>query len=147
MLSPGAKGWINKYFDMVENGDIVLHIDRPEGMRKLHFMHLTLGHSGMVFGHPLSLIFAKNLDDSKWTIEEKLKLLLFEAHLFVFLQIHKDKTFDQEEFINALAGFYSFHNASGMKKIMSLFKKEQPKAMLESVLAKTSGYQDEPTRE
>ena len=48
MLSPGAKGWINKYFDLVENGEISLEIDRPEGLRKLHFMHLTLGHSGIV---------------------------------------------------------------------------------------------------
>ena len=84
MLSPGAKGWINKYFDLVENGEISLEIDRPEGLRKLHFMHLTLGHSGIVFGYPMDLIFAIELDDSKWTSEEKLKLLLFESHLFVY---------------------------------------------------------------
>lgn len=136
MLSPGAKGWINKYFDLVENGDIVLHVHRPEGIRKLHFMHLTLGQSGIVFGHPLHLIFAKNLDESKWTIEEKLKLLLFESHLFVYLQIHKDKSFNRDEFIEALVGFYKFHNASGIKKLVGLFKKEAASDMLESVLAK-----------
>jgi len=41
MLSPGAKGWINKYFDLVEKGVISLSIERPEGLRELHFMHLV----------------------------------------------------------------------------------------------------------
>ena len=136
MLSPGAKGWINKYFDLVDNGEIVLHIERPDGLRKLHFMHLTLGHSGIVFGYPMELIFAKSLDDSKWTNEEKLKLLLFESHLFVYLQIHKDEVFDREDFINSLVGFYKFHNASAIKKFFKRIKKESPDELLESVLIK-----------
>ena len=124
MLSPGAKGWINKYFDLVENGEISLEIDRPEGLRKLHFMHLTLGHSGIVFGYPMDLIFAIELDDSKWTSEEKLKLLLFESHLFVYLQIHNDVVFDRASFIQSLVGFYKFHNSSSIKRIFTLIKKE-----------------------
>lgn len=136
MLSPGSKGWIKKYFDLVDNGEISLHTNRPEGMRKLHFMHLTLGHSGIVFGYPMDLIFGKSLDDSKWTTEEKLKLLLFESHLFVYLQINKDEDFNSEDFINSLVGFYKFHNASAIKKIFKLIKKEKPDEMLESVLVK-----------
>ncbi|NRA12116.1 MAG: hypothetical protein HRT57_09205 [Crocinitomicaceae bacterium] len=136
MLSPGAKGWINKYFDLVDNGEVKLHIDRPEGLRKLHFMHLTLGHSGIVFGYPMDLIFGNELDDSKWTNEEKFKLLLFEAHLFVYLQIHKDEEFNREGFIEALVGFYESHNSSAIRKIFKVFKKESPDAMLESVLIK-----------
>lgn len=136
MLSPGAKGWINKYFDLVDNGEIVLHIDRPEDIRKLHFMHLTLGHSGIIFGYPMDLIFGKTLDGSKWTNEEKLKLLLFESHLFVYLQIYKDEIFSREGFINSLVGFYKFHNASTIKKLFKLIKKETPDELLESVLTK-----------
>ena len=64
MLSPGAKGWIQKYFDLVERGDISLELDRPDETRKLQFMHLTLGHSGIMFGYPLQLIFAKKLKPS-----------------------------------------------------------------------------------
>lgn len=136
MLSPGAKGWINKYFDLVDNGEIKLHIDRPEGLRKLHFMHLTLGHSGIIFGYPMDLIFGNELDDSKWTNEEKLKLLLFESHLFVYLQIHNDHIFDRSEFIESLVGFYKVHNASSIQKIFARIKKESPDEMLESVLVK-----------
>jgi hypothetical protein len=136
MLSPGAKGWINKYFDLVENGEINLKIDRPEGLRKLHFMHLTLGHSGIVFGYPMDLIFAMELDDSKWTNEEKLKLLLFESHLFVYLQNHNNDVFHRSEFIESLVGFYKFHNSSSIQKIFKLIKKDSPDEMLESVLVK-----------
>ena len=136
MVSPGAKGWINKYFDLVDKGQIVLQVNRPEGLRKLHFIHLTLSSSGLVFGFPIELIFAKSLDDSEWTKEEKLKLLLFEAHLFVFLQIHKDKPFDREEFLNTLFGFYAHHNASAIKKMFRFFLKESREEKIEGILSK-----------
>ncbi len=78
MISPGAKGWINKYFDLIEKDDFSLRIERPVDMDLDHFLHLTFSHSGIVFGYPSELLFATHFDDSKWTIEEKLKLLLFE---------------------------------------------------------------------
>ena len=136
MLSPGAKGWIKKYFDLVDKGQIILQINRPEGVRKLHFMHLTLSNSGIVFGFPLERIFAKSLDDSDWTKEEKLKLLLFESHLFVFLQIHKDKSFDKEEFLDTLFAFYEHHNASAVKKMFTFFMKELREEKIEGILTK-----------
>jgi hypothetical protein len=136
MLSPGAKGWIQKYFDLVERGEISLYLERPEETRKLGFMHLTLGHSGIVFGYPLQMIFAKDLDDSKWTLEEKLKLLLFEAHLFMYQQIYVDNELDQEAFLLSLTNFYRHHNASGVSRLFKVFRKESNEEMLESVLAK-----------
>jgi len=137
MLSPGGKGWINKYFDLVENGHIKLKVVRPEGLRKLPFMHLTFTKCGIVFGYPLELIFAKNLDDSKWTTEEKLKLLLFESHLFIYTQIHNEVLFDREKFIQSLFEFYQFHNSKSIVKIFSFRKKiEVEEELLERVLAK-----------
>ncbi len=136
MLSPGAKGWIHKYFDLVDRGEISLELDRPDETRKLQFMHLTLGHSGIMFGYPLQLIFAKNLDDSKWTVEEKLKLLLFESHLFVYQQIYVDETFEKDTFLQSLTNFYRHHNASAISRMFKMFRKESNEEMLESVLAK-----------
>lgn len=136
MLSPGAKGWINKYFDLVERGEISLELDRPERSRKLQFMHLTLGHSGIVFGYPMQLIYAKDLDDTHWTLEEKLKLLLFEAHLFVYQQIHLDEPFSKDAFLEALTGFYRYHNAGVIARLFKLFQKESEAEILESVLSK-----------
>lgn len=135
MLSPGAKGWINKYFDLVENGEISLELDRPDETRKLHFMHLTFGHSGIFFGFPMSMIFCTELDDSNWTNDEKLKLLLFESHLLIYQQIHIDEPFDKEDFLEALTAFYRHHNASSIINLFSIFKKETRDEMLESVLS------------
>lgn len=136
MLAPGAKGWINKYFELVDSGEISLQVRRPKGVRKLHFIHLTLGNCGIVFGYPLHLIFGRNLDDSNWTNEEKLKLLLFESHLFVYLQIHKDREFEKDEFIDSLSLFYRSHNARSITKFFSLFRKAEKVELLEDVLAK-----------
>lgn len=134
MLSPGSKGWINKYFHLVENKKFSLKIKRPDGIRKLHFIHLTLANSGLVFGFPTELIFAKDLDDSEWTHEEKLKLLLFEAHLFVYKQVYKKNEFKKHEFLDALHEFYADHGASSIKKIFKFFIKESDEERLESVL-------------
>lgn len=135
MLSPGSKGWINKYFDLVDKGEIVLHVRRPDETRKLQFMHLTLGHSGIVFGYPMQLIFAQKIDDSKWTTAEKLKVLLFEAHLFVYQQIHVGKPFEKETFLESLTSFYRDHSSRSVVRLFSLFRKESNEEMLESVLS------------
>jgi hypothetical protein len=135
MLSPGSKGWINKYFDLVKNNEFSLHVKRPKELRKLHFIHLTLANSGIPFGFPTELIFAKNLDDSEWTHEEKLKLLLFESHLFVYLQVHKKKEFNADAFIESLNAFYAHHNASSIKRIFKVFIKESQESRIESILA------------
>ena len=133
MLSPGAKGWINKYFDLVENDQINLNVVYPEGIRRLHFLHLKLGNSGIVFGHPLRLLFAKHISDNKWTSEEKLKLLLFESHLLVYLQQHP--SFDKDHFIKCLFDFYKFHNARSITNLFALFKKSDSVEAVESALA------------
>lgn len=135
MLSPGAKGWINKYFDLVDKGKIELIIDRPKGLRKSHFIHLTLANSGVVLGFPTRLIFARNVDDSGWTIEEKLKLLVFESLLFVYLQEDGEKPFDKDEFLDKLIGFYAHHNASAIRKMFRFFLKESREEKLERVLS------------
>lgn len=134
MLTPGAKGWINKYFELVEKGEIKLLIERPDELRKLHYMHLVLSNCGIVFGFPNELIFAKDLDDSSWTNQEKLKVLLFESMIFVHMQA-MNETFDKKEFLNSLHDFYSIHNARSISKIFKLIIKESNETNLESVLA------------
>jgi len=135
MISPGAKGWINKYLHLVENGTIILKKKRPSEITKLRHMHLTLAKSGMVFGYPDQLIFGKNLDESEWTKDEKLKLLLFESLLFVYTQIHKKETFNKEKFLQSLIAFYESHEASSIRKVVGFFIKESPEEKLEKILA------------
>lgn len=136
MITPGAKGWIRKYFELVNKGEISLEVDRPEELRKLRFIHLTLGESGIPFGHAISLVFGRGLDQEKWTQEEKLKVLLFEALLFDFIQINNNQEFDEHVFIETIVEFYKFHNASGIRKIFDKISKEDPYDRVEAVLKK-----------
>ncbi|MEY3237801.1 MAG: hypothetical protein RI883_1902 [Bacteroidota bacterium] len=136
MVLPGSKGWINKYFDMVEKGQIELNNELPKGITRESFIHAALGRTGIIFGFPSRLHYAKELDDSKWTSEEKLKLLLFESHLFVYRTKKADRIFDQNEFIESLVEFYGKHNASSITKMFTFFLKESIDEKLESILTK-----------
>ena len=136
MLLPGSKGWINKYFDLVAKDQIKLVYDVPEGIDRDRFIHAALGRTGIIYGFPSRLHFAKELDDSKWTTEEKLKLLLFESHLLVYLLSLDGKAFDKDEFITSLVGFYGHHNASSVTKLFNFFLKESTEEKIESVLTK-----------
>lgn len=136
MLLPGSKGWINKYFDLVEKDQIHLNCDLPEGVDKESFIHAALGRTGIIFGFPSRLHFAKELDDSKWTTEEKLKLLLFESHLFVYKIYLEDRPFVKEQFIASLVDFYGQHNASSITRMFTFFIKEAKEEKIETILTK-----------
>lgn len=136
MLLPGSKGWINKYFDLVEKDQIHLNCDLPAEVDKQSFIHAALGRTGIIFGFPSRLHFAKELDDSKWTTEEKLKLLLFESHLFVYNIYLENKPFVKEQFISSLVDFYGQHNASSITRMFSFFLKETQEEKIETILTK-----------
>ncbi len=135
MISPGSKGWISKYFDLVDKGEIVLEVERPENMRKIDFMHMTLAKSGINFGHALSCIYAKTIDRNEWTSEEKLKFLLFEAHLFVFRQVKKE-AYNRKDFVQHLCAFYQEHSVSSISKLFQLFGKDSEEEKIEKTLSK-----------
>jgi hypothetical protein len=105
LLLPGSKGWIKKYFDLIEKKQIQVNYARPEGVEKGAYLHAALGRTGIAFGFPSQLLFAENIDDKKWTSDEKLKVLLFEAHVFVYLSCHEGKPFDQTAFIDSMVTF------------------------------------------
>ena len=139
MVSPGSKGWINKYFDLIEKEHFSLNLKCPPDMELDHFLHLTFAHSGIVFGYPSELIFATNLDDSKWTTEEKLKLLLFESHLFVYKTVKGLSKVDKTAFIESMLTFYGKHNSYSITKIFTFFLKESNEEKLENIFTKRVG--------
>lgn len=136
LLHPGSKGWINKYFDLVEKGTFQLNIERPQSISIENFLHLTFGHTGIIFGYPSHLLFANSLNSSKWTVEENLKVLLFETHLFVYLLTHEVTDNLKQDFIDSLLQFYGKHNSYSITKIFTFFLKESPVEKLENILIK-----------
>lgn len=136
MLSPGAKGWIAKYLQLVETRQILLEWDHPELLPTEQFNHHFLAQSGIVFGYPTHLLFAKNIDQEKWTRDEKLNVLLFEAHLFTYLRTRKPTTPDLNDFISELHGFYKHHKIKSLSSLLGYLFKEPKSEKVERILAK-----------
>lgn len=135
-LSPGSKGWISKYGDLLRKGKIVLNTERPDGVMKDHFQHLFLAKSGIVFGYATELLFAKDFDNPKWTSEERLKLLLFEAHLFIYASNGGDPVKYFNSFVDSLLDFYGNHGTKSLTRLFTFFLKESKDEKLENILAK-----------
>ena len=134
MLAPGSKGWINKYFDLERRNEFSLEFSAPKGLTRKEYVHLRFLRSGIVFGFPVKRIFANELKDSKWTQNEKLKVLLFESLLLIYLMENSEEPLDPEKFKASLLSFYAEHNASGLSKVFGLFMKETPDERLENIL-------------
>lgn len=136
MLQPGSRGWVKKYFHLVEKGEIDLSFQKPKHLSEEHFIHPFLGQTGLNFGYASKMLFAKDLDGNHWTNEEKLKLLLFEAHIFVFKLVNRQKKFNQKVFIQTVLDFYGKHNSYSITRIFSFFLKEENDEKLENILSK-----------
>ncbi len=134
ILSPGSNGWISKYFDYVEKGDLWVSIRNYEELSTLKHYHLTFSRCGINFGLPTRAIFGHKLDTSHWTRQEKLKVLLMEALLFVHLKSGGE--LDKDDFVESLLTFYGDHNARTHKKLLSFFIKERNEVKLEKILDK-----------
>ena len=145
MLAPGSKGWINKYFDLEKKDEFNLEFFVPIGLTKKEYLHFSFLRSGIVFGFPVKRLFSNELDDSKWTQNEKLKVLLFESLLIIYEMESKSDTFDPDEFKASLLSFYSEHNARGITKIFGLFLKETPDERLENILTQRLSVKAKPT--
>ncbi|MEY4604385.1 MAG: hypothetical protein RIT43_1677 [Bacteroidota bacterium] len=134
-LLPGSKGWMDKYFELVEKREIPLQIMHPQGLSTDAYVHAVLGKTGINFGFPSSLLFAREVDETRWTTEETLKLLLFEAHLFIYLVHTSTKPFNSEEFKNVLLEFYKDHKPGSLSRMLKYVIKESKSDRLEAILA------------
>ncbi|MDH4471583.1 MAG: LETM1-related biofilm-associated protein [Fluviicola sp.] len=136
MLSPGSKGWMAKYFQLVESKQVVLRWEQPDALPTEQFNHHFLAQSGIVFGYPSQLLFGKELDQTKWTKNEKLTVLLFEAQLFTYMRVRRPDSFEPEVFIDELTKFYKNHKIKSLSSLIGYFFKESKEEKLERILAK-----------
>ena len=136
MVSPGSKGWIKKYFNLIEKDQIDIAISIPENETIETYIHAAIGRTGLIFGYPTRLHFGKQLDDSKWTSEEKLTVILFEAHLLVYLVNKQEKPFDSNDFIDQLVAFYGKHSSYSISKLFTFFLKDTKEESIENILSK-----------
>lgn len=129
-IAPSSSNWINKYFDLVDNKKIELDSFFSNNSEEELF-EIVISRSGLVFGTAEKLIFSQHLDIEKYTHEEALKLLFFEA--LIFIQINHEGNFDKIRFINDLNTFYANFN-SDFWRLNLKFGKEDQIQKLESTI-------------
>ncbi|MEX1191117.1 MAG: LETM1-related biofilm-associated protein [Brumimicrobium sp.] len=132
MVQPGAKNWIEKYFELVRSGEIELFFDVPQEITKEEYLHTTLFQSGLVFGFATDFIYVKAVETQSWTRDEKLKLLLFEGLLMIYLA--ESNNFNEKEFEDLLIEFYAQYKEKSTLSVFQLFTKETPRTKLENIL-------------
>lgn len=104
-LFPGSKDWVNKYFHLIEVG--VISFDSENANWKCNSCddHITFIKHGILFGYSREPLFYEPQNASQWTREDKLKYLLFESLLFIYLKKHQK--FSAKKFLQSLLKFYS----------------------------------------
>lgn len=136
MLLPGSKGWINKYFSLVESGEIDLSINKIKSISNRHQLHLLSGKSGIVFGHSNRFIFFDRGDSIKWTEEEKVKFLQFETLLLAYILKNGVSDTLKFDFISSMLSFYANQKTKSIQSILTFWVKEGKTAQLENILSK-----------
>lgn len=136
ILSPGSNGWITKYGDLLAKGEIKADFTVPTDVDADYYKHLIFSKSGIEFGFAAEMIFAKELDCRNWTDEERLRLLLFESHLLIFIAHGGDPVQDFEKFTESLLSFYGNHGTKSLLRLLTFFLKENKETKLEFMLSK-----------
>lgn len=136
MLLPGSKGWINKYFSLIESGEVSLAYTKFKSISSRHQLHILSGKSGIVFGHSNRFIFFDKADSKKWTEEEKVKFLQFETLLLAFILKNGVTSNLKKDFISSLLTFYSQQKSKSIQSIITFWIKEGSAVQLENILAK-----------
>lgn len=136
MIAPGSKGWVNKYFELLRNEHFNLDLLIPQGFTEKEMIHFSLLRTGIIFGVPAEMLFAKSLNGSKWTKSEKLKLLLLESLLLMYHNENKHEDLNPQAFKESLLKFYASHSSPIISKVFRLFMTESPDERLENILSR-----------
>lgn len=133
-LYPGSKDWTQKYFHLVEENKIVLSADESLSCFT-DDLHLFFIQKGILFGTYNAPIFFKSANTNKWTKDEKIKFLLFESLLNIYL-CHSESPFDAVEFTKKVVAFYTTIAPISAKSFLgfSFLIDKSPGAQLESYL-------------
>lgn len=114
MLHPGSKGWIRKYFSIMENYQDSLNKFPGTLLSTEELIYGYLQPTGLLYGFPTKLLFVEDEYLSKWTSEETFKVLLLEGLILVD-HLKKGK-FDHESLEKSLENFVKFYESTELEK-------------------------------
>lgn len=114
MLHPGSKGWIKKYFSILENYESYLNKYPGTILGAEELIYGYLQPTGILYGYPTKLLFLEDEYLSKWTSEETFKVILLEG-LILIDHIQKGK-FDQGSLEKSLENYVRFYESTELEK-------------------------------
>jgi hypothetical protein len=106
----------------------------PEGIGETDYLHTAFLKSGLPFGYPIDFLYVDKSYAKNWTIDEKLRILLFEGLVMIY-SFHF-KSFDEEKWKSLVLQFYSEYNTRTSKSVFSYFKKSTPNSQLEELFSR-----------
>ncbi len=134
-LNPNSKGWIRKYFSLIENKEKYLK-DLPEAfLNAEELIYAYLQPTGFLYGYPSKPVFLKEDYFFQLTEEEAFKVLLLEG--LVLVEHVKERAYNHnqiEQSLNRFVDFYESTNLNKAKKSWLDFSKLDVYGKLESII-------------
>ncbi|MCG8577638.1 MAG: LETM1-related biofilm-associated protein [Flavobacteriales bacterium] len=136
-LNPGSKGWIKKYFTILNDYSETLNRYPRAMMTPEELIYGYLQPTGIMYGFPTSLLFLDSSYMDTWNNEESFKVLLLEG--LILVDHIQEGEFDMSSLEGSLARFVEFYEATEIeraKKSWLDFKGLDTYEKLESIIAK-----------
>lgn len=136
MLNPSAKGWIKKYFSILDNYKDTLNKYPHAMMTPEELIYGYLQPTGIMYGFPTSLLFLDDEHMREWTSEESFKVLLLEGMILV--DHIQEGEFDLKSLEQSLKRFVEFYEQTEIEKAKKGwldFGKMDTYEKLESIIA------------
>jgi len=114
ILNPSSKGWIKKYFSIVESHQQELKRFPGSILSAEELIYAYLQPTGFLYGHPNEFVFLDGDYIKKFTPEEAFKVLLLEG--LILVDHLKDGGFDKAYLEKSLERFIDFYEQSNLEK-------------------------------
>ena len=113
-ISPSSKGWVKKYFSLIENYQTVLNRFPGDILCAEELVYAFIQPTGLMYGHPISFVFIDNDHINRLSLDESFKILLLEGLFLVdYLQIGD---FNHDNLEKSLIRFVDFYENTQLEK-------------------------------
>ena len=114
MLNPNAKGWIKKYFSILDDYKETLNKYPRAMLSPEELIYGYLQPTGIMYGFPTSLLFLDDEYMKNWSSDESFKVLLLEG--LILVDHIQEGEFNMKSLEGSLARFVEFYEETEIEK-------------------------------